>query len=71
MRELVKDNALIFPPGNESSLTNCILKLAEDDELYEKLRNMSRNSADGFDGRNIAQMFEKEYQNLLNQKSGL
>jgi glycosyltransferase involved in cell wall biosynthesis len=69
LKELAGEAALVFPAGDEEALGQCILKVASDERLRERLGTLSREQAERFDGDRVARQFEEEYAKLLEGKN--
>jgi glycosyltransferase involved in cell wall biosynthesis len=68
MEELSEGNALFFPAGDERSLGEQLLEIAENEELHKKLSDASRRLADRFEGARVAEQFEALYRSALEKK---
>jgi len=70
INELLFDNGLSFPANDSDAFAERMVRLAEDDELYERCRRESRNVLDKIDGRNVAKQFEQLYRKAIEEFGG-
>jgi glycosyltransferase involved in cell wall biosynthesis len=65
MREIIDGNGLFFPPDDEAALAERLLRVAGDDGLCSDFRERTTRMARDYDGRVVAEKFERLYSSLL------
>lgn len=64
IRELIDGNGLLFPKGDVEALAENMVRIASEERLYGEFRSRSFALRDRFDGRTVAETFEKLYTEL-------
>lgn len=70
INELLFDNGLSFPANNADAFAECMVRLAEDDALYESCRGNSKAILDTINGEKVAKQFEQLYREALQNFGG-
>lgn len=65
LADLVKDVGLLFPSGDDASLSALIRSLSEDKLLYQSLSEKSRKQARNFDANKMIKAYESVYSNVV------
>ena len=63
--ELVERNGLRFRPHDTESLSEAIVSMAHDDELFSRCREATGEMVSRFDGRNVARQFVEVYREVV------
>ncbi|RKX80632.1 MAG: hypothetical protein DRP57_12785 [Spirochaetes bacterium] len=67
-RNIITCEEAFFTPHDHRELANLMRRILVDKNLYNKLKNEARRNADLFDGKIIADKFEKIYMDLISSR---